>query len=79
MTCLEDSPGPWWRVVKPYWWILTILVLLVVVLALRVTVWRTPPSSDCISSVVIVRGPRGERVECVCMGGTISTCFDPGP
>jgi len=63
--------------VKPFWWILTVLVLLVTVLALRVT--RTPPSSDCASSVRIVRGPHGEPVECVCVGGTLSTCFDPGP
>lgn len=62
---------------KPFWWMLTVLVLLVMVLALRVT--RTPPSSDCTSSVMIVRGPHGEPVECVCVGGTLSTCFDPGP
>jgi hypothetical protein len=48
------------------------------VLALRVT-GRPRPSPDCASSVVIVPGPHGQPVECVCIGGTVSTCFDPGP
>lgn len=63
---------------KPFWWILTGLVLLVMVLSMPV-MWRTRPSPDCTSNVVIVRGPHGRPVECVCVGGTISTCFDPGP
>jgi hypothetical protein len=64
--------------VKPFWWILTGLVLLVVVLSVPV-MWRPRPSRDCTSNVVIVRGPHSEPVECVCVGGTVSTCFDPGP
>ena len=63
---------------KLFWYVLIGLMLMVTVLALRVT-WRKAPAADCTSSVVIVRGPHGEAVECVCVGGTISTCFDPGP
>lgn len=63
---------------KALGWILTALMLLVVGLGARV-MWGTQPSADCTSSVVIARGPHGQPVECVCVGGTISTCFDPGP
>lgn len=63
---------------KPLWWILAGLVVLAVALAVQV-LGRTSPSPDCISRVIIGRGPHGEPVECVCVGGTISTCFDPGP
>ena len=38
-----------------------------------------PPAADCASRVVISRGPHGEPVECVCIAGRLSTCFDPGP
>ena len=61
-----------------FWCVMAGLILLVGVLALRVT-GRPHPSPDCASSVVIVHGPHGEPVECVCIGGAISTCFDPGP
>jgi hypothetical protein len=57
---------------------LALLVLLAVGLGAHV-MWSTEPSADCASSVVITRGPHGQPVECVCVGGTISTCFDPGP
>jgi hypothetical protein len=64
--------------VKTFWWPLAGLVLLAMVLAAYVMA-RTRPSPDCTSSVVMGRGPHGEPVECVCVGGTISTCFGPGP
>ena len=63
---------------KIFWCVMAGLVLMVGVLALRVT-GRPRPSPDCASSVVIVPGPHGQPVECVCIGGTVSTCFDPGP
>jgi hypothetical protein len=40
---------------------------------------RARPWPDCISHIVIVKGPHGRPVECVCVGGTVSSCFDPGP
>jgi hypothetical protein len=29
--------------------------------------------------VVIMKGPDGEPVECVCLEGSLSTGFNPGP
>ena len=63
---------------KTFWWVLAGLAVLVVVLAVQV-MGRTGPSPGCTSSVVIGRGPHGEPIECVCVEGVISTCFDPGP
>ena len=63
---------------KLFWCVMAGLVLLVGVLALRVT-GRPRPSPDCASSVVIAHRPHGEPIECVCIGGAVSTCFDPGP
>ena len=34
---------------------------------------------DCASRVVVSRGPHGRLVECVCIEGRLSTCFEPGP
>jgi hypothetical protein len=64
--------------VKTFWWVLAGLALLVGVLGVQV-MGRTRPSAGCTSSVVIVRGPHGEPVECVCFDGVVSTCFHPGP
>jgi hypothetical protein len=33
----------------------------------------------CGSQVVILKGPAGQPLECVCFQGSLSTCFDPGP
>ncbi len=63
---------------KTFWWVLAGLAMLAVVLAVQVMV-RTGPSPGCTSNVVIARGPDGAPVECVCVNGVISTCFDPGP
>lgn len=59
-------------------WVLTGLVLLAMALAVQV-IGRTRSAPGCTSSVVIGRGPHGEPVECVCVEGVISTCFEPGP
>ena len=63
---------------KIFWCVMAGLILLTGALALRVT-GRPRPSADCASSVVMVPGPHGQPVECVCIGGAVSTCFDPGP
>jgi hypothetical protein len=55
-----------------------VLVGLAVALA-GLVLARGQPAADCASRVVIARGPHGEPVECVCIGGRLSTCFDPGP
>lgn len=61
-----------------WWWMLTGLALAMMVLAVGMT-WRPRPSPDCASRVVIGRDPGGVPIECVCIGGTVSRCFDPGP
>jgi len=33
----------------------------------------------CADRVVILRGRSGAPVECVCVDGTLATCFNPGP
>ena len=63
---------------KTLGWVLTGLVLLVMALGMQV-MGRTRSVPGCASSVVIGQGPRGEPVECVCVEGVVSTCFDPGP
>jgi hypothetical protein len=59
--------------------ILAVLLLLAVLLAAPLIAVRREPSPDCAGRVVMVHGARGERLECVCIGGTLSTCFNPGP
>jgi len=63
---------------KVFWCVMAGLLVLTLLLALRVT-GRPRAGADCASSVVFVHGPHGEPVECVCVGGAISTCFAPGP
>jgi len=63
---------------KHFWWMLVVLVvlsgLLMAVVAVRGRGWP-----DCASRVVLSRGPHGRPVECVCIEGRLSTCFEPGP
>jgi hypothetical protein len=59
--------------------LLLVLVGLAVALAGLVLVRGSRSAADCASRVMIVRGPYGELVECVCIGGCLSMCFDPGP
>jgi len=63
---------------KQLGWILAVLAALGVLLAVPIMARRTP-GADCANRVVIMRGPHGAPVECVCIGGTLSTCFAPGP
>ena len=64
---------------KPFWLTLTVLLGLAGVLGGAFVVPRARPPADCTSRVVTGRGPRGEAVECVCLEGRLSTCFDSGP
>jgi hypothetical protein len=52
------------------------VALLAVVAAMRQPARRPVP---CSGRIVIMRAPRGEPLECVCVEGTLSTCFGPGP
>jgi hypothetical protein len=59
--------------------ILGLLFVVAALLAVPLIAHRARPWPDCISQVVIAKGPDGRTVECVCVGGTVSACFDPGP
>lgn len=59
--------------------ILAFLLVVGGLLAVPLVVYRAPAAPDCVSRVVILKGPGGAPVECVCISGTLSTCFNPGP
>jgi hypothetical protein len=59
--------------------ILALLLVVAVLLAAPLIAHRARPWPDCISHIVIVKGRDGGPIECVCIGGTLSTCFNPGP
>jgi hypothetical protein len=60
--------------------LLLLLVLVIAAAALAMVVTRQARSwPDCTSHIVIRTGPDGRPVECICVGATVSTCFDPGP
>ncbi len=61
---------------KPVAWILVFLAMLAILIAIPVVARQSP---DCDGRVVIIKGSHGEPRECVCLGGTLSTCFSPGP
>jgi hypothetical protein len=64
--------------VKLFGVLLAILVALAVVLAVPLIGRRTKPAPDCVGRTVIVKGRHGDPVECVCIDGALSTCFNPG-
>jgi hypothetical protein len=51
-----------------------VLVLVAALVALQLA--RHPA---CVGRIVIIAGPGGTQLECVCEGGRIGACFDPGP
>jgi len=53
--------------------------LIVCALLLAVALSRKQAAPDCTNRVVMIKGRHGEPIECVCVGGTLSTCFSPGP
>jgi len=64
---------------KPFVWMVTALALVAILLAVSLMARRTPSAPDCAGRVIIMKGPGGEPVECVCVGGTLATCFNTGP
>lgn len=60
-------------------WMLVSLALLVGALSWLVIAPRRHPSPECTGRVLIVPGPRGMPMECVCDAGRLATCFNPGP
>jgi hypothetical protein len=60
--------------------ILTLLVIVVLLLAVKVVSPHRWPKPECAAGqVLMLKGPHGEPVECVCQSGTLSACFHPGP
>lgn len=64
---------------KELMWIVVAMLVLVGLLAGPVVARLGHPRTDCTNRVVIVKGPRGEPVECACIDGTLAACFTPGP
>src|SRR5262249_20181256 len=66
------------HLMKTVGWILAVLfgvaLLLVPLMASRAQRWPA-----CNGHVVMLRGPHGEPIECVCADGVMATCFSPGP
>ena len=60
-------------------WVLVPLGLLVIALFWLELASHRQPSPDCSGGIVIVPGPRGMPMECVCDEGRLATCFNPGP
>jgi len=52
------------------------VVLVLVAGLVAIQMIRRP---GCVGRVVIVPGPGGTKLECVCEGGRLGACFDPGP
>lgn len=72
-------PGRGHTVMKYFLWsALGLVVLALVVAALVIGAGRLM-QPGCATGVVIVEGPHGEKIECVCVGGVQAACFEPGP
>ncbi len=56
-----------------------VVLLMVVAVALALAVVHRHAPVDCTERVVVLQGPHGEPLECVCDAGVLSTCFNPGP
>jgi hypothetical protein len=59
--------------------ILVALAVVTVLVAMPVISRRIARSKDCHTSIVTLQGRDGQPLECVCIEGAISTCFNPGP
>lgn len=63
---------------KVYGWIVAFLA----VLAMAGTAFvlaHNDPVPDCAGRVVMLKGPQGEPMECVCIRGVMASCFESGP
>jgi hypothetical protein len=57
--------------------VIGVCVVLVLVAGLAAIQLTRRPS--CVGRLAIISGPGGTKLECVCEGGRIGVCFDPGP
>jgi hypothetical protein len=63
---------------KQLGWLLAILVVVAAALSLSFLAHHNAPVPGCSSRILILKGAHGEPLECVCVDGTLSTCFNPG-
>ena len=54
-------------------------VCVVLVLAASIAAIQLSRRPACVGRVVIITGPGGTKLECVCDRGRIGACFEPGP
>jgi hypothetical protein len=59
--------------------IVVMLLVIASLLAVPLIAHHEWASPDCASHIVMLKGPDGSPVECVCLDGALSTCFNPGP
>lgn len=64
---------------KLFGWTVGILLILGVLLGAWVLTLAGRPGPGCDGRVVIIRGPNGEPLECICQAGVLAACFNPGP
>lgn len=63
---------------KLYAWLLAVLGLCTMVVAVFALTPHKLSSPDCSNQIVIMRGRDGAPMECVCLGGVVASCFEPG-
>jgi len=58
-------------------------LLIIMILGIATALWlisaRTRGGIQCPDRVVMLRGRANEPIECICLDGTLATCFSPGP
>jgi hypothetical protein len=64
---------------KIFVWALAVMVGLGILIGVPLLTLRAHRGVKCPSQILIVRGQSGQAVECVCLDGMLSTCFEPGP
>jgi len=64
---------------KVYGWIVAFLAVLALAGSAFVLAPHNHPVRDCAGGVVVLKGPHGEPMECVCIRGVMASCFEPGP
>lgn len=52
---------------------------LVLAMVAAVLTWQLTRRAGCIGAVVVVKGPAGGPLECLCEQGRLGACFEPGP
>ena len=64
---------------RSYGLIAAFLLLLALAGTALVLASHHAPAPDCTGRVVMMSGPHGAPLECVCVGGVMASCFAPGP